>query len=77
VALGVSNWLAAYIRQHQSETRGSREFVDIMQLCKTWETNPVIQAIKSTLAHQEVSLATIQYFLCRKTNGDKPKKERD
>ncbi len=69
------NALLLAIRQHRGEVCGSREFVDIIKLCGTWERILVVEAIKSTLAHQEVSLSTVRYFLWQKKRNEDPEIE--
>lgn len=65
--------LLSAIRKHRGEVDGSREFVDIIQLCQPWDKAKVIEAIKKTLAKPEVSMATVRFYLWDNVEAEKEK----
>ena len=67
--------LLTAIRQRLGEVDGSREFVDIIGLCQIWDTARVTEAVKKTLAHPEVSMSTVRFFLWRKRESERPRAE--
>ena len=65
--------LLSTIRKHRGEVEGSREFVDIIQLCQPWDKAQVIDAITKTLAQPASSMAAVRYFLWDKVEAAKEK----
>ena len=57
------SWLLRELRQEQGEVEGSQQFVQCLFLCKTHGANKATEAVESTLASGNVSLATMRYYL--------------
>ena len=66
-----SAYLSA-LRARRGEVAGSREFVDTLLLCRTWDEAEVSEAVETSLREIDVSLSTVRYILQSKKEAAEP-----
>jgi hypothetical protein len=84
-AVPVRRWLEAVspcwrtllgvLRKREGEVQGSRSFVEVLQMCPTYGTAAVTDAVEGALTHPEVSVGTIRYHLWRHRESQQPPAE--
>ncbi len=55
--------LLSALRTRLGEVAGSQDFVDAVQLCKTWNLKRATAAVQKALRHPEISMATVRFYL--------------
>lgn len=53
------------LRKRKGEVAGCHDFIDTLMLCRHWGEKKVEAAVKQVLAHPDVSMASVRYFLWR------------
>ena len=81
-AIPVKRWLeraspcwSAFLRElrrREGEVDGGLAFVDALMMCETYGAAALTDAVKKTLAHPEVSIGIVRYFLWRRLEAERP-----
>lgn len=68
--------LLSELRRHRGEIQGSQEFVDVLDLIKTYGLEEVRCAVEKALRHPLISVGTVRFFLWERRGANAQRADR-